>query len=64
MTPMNYLAGCDKWHPWMVNCVHWDKEDQTYVGTSPDKDEICREKDPTVFLLLFEEANIEWYETQ
>ena len=51
------------WRSWMNHWAHWDVEDQTYVGSCPDNDEICREKDPTIFLLLFKEASVEWTET-
>ena len=62
--PLQHLTSFDKWKPWMCNWVHWYKDDQTYVGYCPDNDEICRDKDPTIFLLLFEEASIEWTDVQ
>ena len=56
---MNAIELQPKWRGWMMHWVHWDKEDQTYVGTCPDMDEVCREKYTTIFLLLFEEASSE-----
>lgn len=62
--PLDGMRGMDGYEPWMVHWIHWDEQDQTYVGTCPDNDEICREKDPTIFLLLFAEASHEWTEQQ
>ena len=61
---MNAIELQPAWRSWMMHWVYWDVDDQTYVGYCPDNDEICRDKDPTIFLLLFGEASIEWTASQ
>lgn len=64
MSPMIGMKCQPLWQGWMAAWVHWDEHDQAFVGSCPDQDEICREKDPAKFLMLFEEASREWEEQE
>ena len=61
-TAMKAVFKCRIWDAWMINWVHWDFDEQTYIGASPDEEEICRGIDPTRFLQDFQEASAAWVE--
>lgn len=60
--PMGELRKQAGFEKWMNNFVLYDYEYQTYVGYDPYNDELCREAEPSRFLLLWEEAREEWNE--
>lgn len=60
LQPMSELRKQLGYEKWMDNWVYYDIIDKCYVGTCPDEAELCRDSDPSRFLLLWEEARNEW----